>query len=328
MAKLIGIDCGGTSTRAVCVSETGRLLGVGRGGVGNPNAADRAVVAGSIRDAVRGAVGQAGGKLQEVAAVFLGMAGVVGEDDLRLAHGILEQAVPEVPGERRGIDHDIRIALAGGLAGELGLALIVGTGSSCYGRTADGRTHQAGGWGNILDDGGSASVLGMAAMRAAVRVADGRLPESRILREVMEGLRITEIRQIVDKVYRVGMSKAEVGTLAPRVLGAWEAGDKVAGEIVAEGARELAWIVETAARKLGFAAPPPKVSMSGGMVENNRAYFNIIAEHIRAAVPGAAVVAARLPPVLGAAVLAMEQAGLEHGEGVLRELDSAAVALR
>jgi len=63
------------------------------------------------------------------------MAGVVSDDDRTTIRQIAEQ-LRLAPPERIGVDHDIRIALAGGLAGQPGIALIVGTGSSCYGRTA------------------------------------------------------------------------------------------------------------------------------------------------------------------------------------------------
>jgi N-acetylglucosamine kinase-like BadF-type ATPase len=41
-------------------------------------------------------------------------------------------------GDAIHVDHDIRIALAGGLSGRPGIALIAGTGSSCFGMNAAG----------------------------------------------------------------------------------------------------------------------------------------------------------------------------------------------
>ena len=39
MRHVIGIDAGGTATRAVLVEETGRCVGYGRAGAGNPTSA-------------------------------------------------------------------------------------------------------------------------------------------------------------------------------------------------------------------------------------------------------------------------------------------------
>lgn len=306
MALIVGIDCGGTSTRAVAVTGGGEFVGVGRGGVGNPNAAGREAVEKSIRDAVTAAL--SGSADTEVAAVFAGMAGVVGEKDSALGRSILAAAMPGVSPARTGLDHDIRISLAGGLAGAAeGIALIVGTGSSCYARRADGESCQSGGWGSVLDDGGSAHGLGLAAMKAAVRVADGRLQASAVLAGVMKALGLGEIREIVDRVYRKGMSKAEVAALAPVVIDAWKAGDAVAKGIVSAEVEELAWIVETAARRMSMASP--RVVYTGGLVENVPEYAAEVVRGIVARVPTAKVSAPALPPVLGAVLLAAEMAG-------------------
>jgi N-acetylglucosamine kinase-like BadF-type ATPase len=268
--------------------------------------------------AVSRAMQQAGGTTGDVAAVFIGMAGIVGEDDLKLGRSIVYSGVPGVAEERFGVDHDIRIALAGGLTGEEGVALIVGTGSSCYGRTRDGRSCQAGGWGSVLDDGGSAYGLGLAAMKAAVRIADGRLPESPLLEHLMKALELNEIRQIVDRVYRTGMSKAEVGSLAPMVMDLWRAGDGCARDIVMNEVHELVWIVEVAARRLGLKSP--RVCYSGGLIENSGDYAAEVVRRVKEKMPGAEMGPAVLPPLLGAVLLAMDHAGARHGPEVWKTM--------
>lgn len=317
MPLYMGIDGGGTSTRAVVADAAGEVRGVGKADGSNPNASGVEGAVAALRAAAEAALASAGARWDDVAATFVGMAGVVGKDDEDLARRIAVEA-----GLRNvEIDHDIRIALAGGLAGAEGLALIVGTGSSCYGRTQDGRSWQAGGWGSLLDDGGSAYGLGMAAMRAAVRVADGRLPESVLLPRVMEALGLSEIRQIVRRVYQQGMSKSEVGQLAPVVISAWEAGDAVAGQLVDEGVRELVWIVETAGRRLGMLERRVRVTAAGGLIENAASYRERVFGALRDALPhGSHVGLARLAPALGAVLLAYERAGVPHDARVHERL--------
>lgn len=320
MSYFVGIDCGGTSTKVAVATASGKVVGVGRGGVGNPNAASNEGATESIRAALKQALEAARANPGEVAGLFVGMAGIVGEDDLKLGRSLLRAAVPGVPESRTDIDHDIRIALAGGLTGGEGLALIVGTGSSCYGRTNDGRTWQSGGWGSVLDDGGSAHGLGLAAMKAAVRIADGRLPASPLLAKVMAALNLTEIRQIVDRVYRKGMSKAEVAALAPVVIEQWLAGDAAARGIVEQEIDELTWIIETAARKLDLAGP--KVCYSGGLIENSASYAAEVVRRSRERIPGLEIGPAALSPLLGAVLLAMDHAGVRHGPDVWKELNT------
>lgn len=319
MTLYMGIDGGGTSTRAVVADATGRVRGIGKGEGSNPNASGVDGSAAALRTAAEAALHHAHATPDQVAATFVGMAGVVGKEDLELGRSIAAKA-----GLRNfDIDHDIRIALAGGLAGAEGLALIVGTGSSCYGRTADGRSCQAGGWGSILDDGGSAYGLGLAAMKAAVRIADGRLPDSVLLHDVMAALELTEIRQIVRKVYQTGMSKSEVGQLAPVVISAWERGDAVAADLVDEGVRELVWIVQTAGKRLGLLERIVRVTAAGGLIENSATYRQRVFGGLKDALPtGSHVGLARLAPVLGAVLLAYDQAAVPHDTGTHDRLKS------
>lgn len=313
MSVFLGIDCGGTSTRAVIASPTGQILGVGTGAGGNPNASGIDGATQSIKDATSAALLQARADQTKIAAAFVGMAGVVGEDDLHLGRSIVRHALPNLHASRLGLDHDIRIALAGGLPGQEGLALIVGTGSSCYGRTRDGRTWQSGGWGSILDDGGSAHALGLAAMKAAVRLADARLPlnpNSPLLREVLRALGLSEIRQIVDRVYRTGMSKSEVAALAPIVISSWQSGDKIATDIIHDELFELDWIVRTTAAQLDLASP--NICYSGGLIENSPEYAQALTSEIQISLPAATLHPAALPPVLGAVLLAYDLAGNAH----------------
>ena len=154
MALYLGIDGGGTATRALLCDERGRVLGTGTGGVANHLHAGWDGAAESVRTAVSAARTATGLTPAPFSAVFLGMAATSSDDTRRRWRDLAHQFGFAARGETIGVDHDIRIALAGGLAGRPGIALIAGTGSSCYGRNASGTTWQAGGWGSILDDGG------------------------------------------------------------------------------------------------------------------------------------------------------------------------------
>jgi hypothetical protein len=69
--------------------------------------------------------------------------------------------------------HDSVIAIYAATLGRPGIVVNAGTGSFAAGIGADGRTIRAGGWGNIIDDEGSAYDIGKLAIRAALRALDG-----------------------------------------------------------------------------------------------------------------------------------------------------------
>jgi len=60
MQHVIGIDAGGTATRAVLLDETGRCLGYGRTGAGNPTSAGLDLAIANQVSATRAALGESG----------------------------------------------------------------------------------------------------------------------------------------------------------------------------------------------------------------------------------------------------------------------------
>jgi N-acetylglucosamine kinase-like BadF-type ATPase len=259
-------------------------------------------------------------------AAFFGMAGVVSEADHRVIR-TLAGALPSLDQCAIGVDHDIRIALAGSLPEDVGIVLIVGTGSSCYGRCADGRHHQTG-WGYLLDDRGSSFALGLDAMRAAVREYDGRGEPTALTPRVMEHLGISSMPEILHALYHRRRSIPEIAAFAPTVLKLAEAGDPVAFRVQSNGAAELAQMVVAIARRLEVLHHSVPLAMAGGLVEASPFYRNEIARAVRERLANVAFVDAALPPVLGAVRLALETKGITFSQKIRESLVASRTRIR
>jgi N-acetylglucosamine kinase-like BadF-type ATPase len=207
------------------------------------------------------------------------------------------------------VDHDIRIAWAGGLALRPGIALIVGTGSSCYGRTADGRTWQTGGWEALISDEGSAYFVGREAIATAARMADGRDSETPLRQAVFHWLGIREIAEVLPRIHDQGLSRSELAGFAPQVVTLAGQGDTAALEILDRGAFLLAEMVAANHHMLPT-GPDPDVVVTGGLGTADTIYREKIATAIRGRLPSVTVHRPVLAPAIGAALLAMEQIGL------------------
>jgi N-acetylglucosamine kinase-like BadF-type ATPase len=302
-----GIDGGATQTRVVLASERGTLLGLGVGGPSNYNNVGVDGARTGIRIALEEAWIASGVERTELRAVFMGMAGVVSPSD----RGIIRRIAGDLslaPDNAIDIDHDIRIALAGGLGGQEGIVLIAGTGSSSYGRRTDGRSHRTG-WGYLLDDAGSAYVLGLEAIRATVRAADGRGKPTALSEVVRATFGYSHIDEIMGIIYRDRPDITGIAALAAAVIAAAESGDDVANDILEHGARDLAHMVQVVADRLGFDGMRFRVTTVGGLVESSRTYDQRVRRAIQTAMPGATIQAPLLPPVVGAALLALQSAG-------------------
>jgi N-acetylglucosamine kinase-like BadF-type ATPase len=153
--------------------------------------------------------------------------------------------------------------LAEGTPEGWGVALICGTGSIGYARAPDGRSARAGGWGFLLGDEGSGYDVARRAMRLATQTADGRAGAPAILQAVLDHWGLSDPPQLVQQIYRTGMTPAEVATLAQRVAALAEAGDPHAAAIVDEAAHELARLGMAAARQLDLRQPP--IALAGGL---------------------------------------------------------------
>jgi glucosamine kinase len=158
MNIVIGVDAGGTGTRAVALSESGAVVARGLAGPGNPASIGSAAAASALADAV----GQVVRANDTVLRLGVGVAGISGVDEA-------------VYRDRLGGDWPIRFypdvvpAFAAGTTASTGTVLIAGTGAvaatihdHAIDRVADGL-----GW--LVGDEGSGVWLGLSAVRFAAR---------------------------------------------------------------------------------------------------------------------------------------------------------------
>ncbi|MBW7883347.1 MAG: ATPase [Caldilineaceae bacterium] len=315
---VLGVDGGGTQTRVVAVGTNGHLLGTGTGSSSNYDDVGVDAAQAAIDQAVAGALAQAGLDRTGSQGIFLGLAGITSETDQEVVRTIARR-LALAPADAIGVDHDCRVALAGGLEGRPGIVQIIGTGSSCYGRNASGAAWLAGGRGHLIADEGSGYWMGVEAMRAAVRAYDGRGPDTALLPHVLAALGIASIEEIMHRLYVAGMSRAEIATMGPLVVNAAEQGDEVAVGIVNRGMAEVADCVAAVARRLGLSDHGCEVCVVGGVAQSEFV-FTIFCRAVAQVLPTATVKRPALPPVLGAALLALELAGIELRPPVLAKL--------
>ena len=305
---VLGIDGGGTKTQALIVDEEGHVKGWGIGGPSNYDDVGTEKAKAGIEEAVQVARRRAALPEAPFDFVFLGMAGVVSDKDRAVIRAIARQ-LKLASDKNVDIDHDCRIALAGGLSGRPGIVLIVGTGSSCYGENAKSESWISGGWGHLISDEGSSYWLGIQAMRCAAASHDGRLHS--VLKElVQDHFQLSQMKDLMHRIYAVGLSRSEVASLAPLVIRAARQGDKVALDLLDQGAHHLTQMVCAVADKLHFTGQPYELALVGGLFNAGNVVFSPLSAAIQKQLPGCQIVFAELPPASGAALLALRGLGI------------------
>lgn len=311
---VLAIDGGATRTRAWIVRLDGSILA--RGTAGGSNVFElgidqsRRVIAEATANAWRDS-GLPGEKPCAFLGVFAGVAGAGAAEDQRALASALAAEFGVNPANTNA-DHDLRIALAGALAGEPGVVVVAGTGSAAYGRDAHGHTAKAGGWGPILDDGGSGHWLGVQAMRLVVRVADGRVAPTPLADAVLSQFGVSTPREMLNRLqlaHPQHLTRATIAALAPLVVVAADTGDEAASTILERGAAELAEKAGAVLQRLQRPdAPRLRLAAAGGLLEHHESYFERVSDRMQRQLPGTQLERAQLPPVAGAVLLALNLA--------------------
>ena len=315
---VLGIDGGGTKTQAVILNDRGEICGAGAGGISNYDDVGVMTARANIGQTVNVARSAAGLPDTPFDAAFLGLGGVASATDREIVRGIARdlQLAPET---RVGVDHDIRIALAGGLSGRPGIVQIAGTGSSCYGRNIAGDHWRSGGWGPLIADEGSGYWLGIQAMGAATRAFDGRSRPTILLAAVLDRLELSHMDDIMRHIYVQGMSRAEIAALGPLVIEAARAGDRVALEIIRCGAQDMADCILAVAQRLDFIGVC-ELALTGGVFQAGDVVVQPLCEAVWKKLPRCRITLAELPPVLGACLLALELVDVRLDPGKIQTL--------
>lgn len=251
---LLAVDGGGTKTEFVLITPEGQLLKRLILPGANPNSSSAQE---SFQILCRG-IDQMRHAGHRILGIFIGCAGMGSGSNGADITGLLRK---QYPGVLIRCQSDINNILACAEDPDNAIAVISGTGSVVFG-TNRGKLCRAGGGGWQLDPLGSGYELGRAALSAALSHTDGTGPETRLTKAVEKKLGDT-VWNSISRIYC--FSPAQIAEFSCLVTEAWEAGDKVAGEIIERNCRRLAVLIEAVSRQ----APAAKqVLLSGSVLVN------------------------------------------------------------
>ncbi len=329
MQKLLAIDAGGTSTRAVILDASGRCLGLGRAGSGNPLSGGFDGALGSLGAATEAAARQASSGAGELDFALVAMAGASTQTNTvpyrqRLAgHGLRGELM---------IESDLLAVFFSGSFHTDGYALVAGTGSVAA-RIRDGRLDAVGdGMGWLLGDSGSGYWIGHRVVRAAAAALDGTGPQTRLTEALMRSIGISSslsdrsqgrpaaLQQLIQAIY--ALRPVELSRFAPLAFAAAD-DDEVAVGILAEAGSKLAATL-AAVRDPSVTGP---VVLGGSILRHGSA----LADRVEASVPdpdGGPRLIRVADGVAGAAVLALLRTGTVVDQAVFSRIHRTLASLR
>ncbi len=297
---VLGVDGGGTKTRAVVAVAGGRVLGEGIAGPSNPLRVGIGHAASAIREAVDMACTGAAVRRVDIEAAEIGLAGVRRED-------IRERMREMLSGLGFGaleIVTDADIALFGVTGGAAGVVLIAGTGSICCGVNARGKRMFAGGWGPVAGDEGSGSWIARRGLQAATKSWDGRGAPTQLVKAACAYFNVTSFNDLSTAIYAPNMTNDRIAGFAREVSAAAKKRDAVARHIIAAAGQELGQAAATVVRALRMEQMSFQVGYVGGVFAAADFLLASLREEVARVAPQAFVAPPEFPPAEAAARMA------------------------
>jgi len=291
----IGIDGGGSTLRIGIYGESLKciyLLELSE--TANPSVLGFTQAEELLKFSLQKTLDEAGIASSTVHYVGAGMAGAAHNPDWLSA--ILKQSLPHA---QITVAPDYEIALIGAHGERYGVLVLSGTGSAACGIDASGESAHSGGWGYLLDDGGSGYWLGLEMLKSATRVADGCMVATSLYQQTFAHLKITTPDELISWTYNTERNNLDISEMAPLVLACAAAGDLEAHRIVEDGAEQLYQLYLSVVKLLDFTGTP--VMFAGGLLSSDTLLRRLLMQKIGLK----KVPSPKYSPVEGAALMAL-----------------------
>lgn len=319
---VLAVDGGNSKTDLALAGADGSLLALVRGGRSSPHliGLEEAVqVVDGLVDRALADSGLDGSSSPRAEVAQLLMAGLDSPAEEREFH---------LAAEGRGwakathVGNDTFAVLRAGTERGWGVAVVCGAGINCVGVSPDGRHARFPSLGTISGDWGGGYDVGLAALHAAARGEDGRGPRTTLERSVPAHFGLTAPHEVAEEIHRCRMDGRRLEELPPVVFADAEH-DEVAAKIVERLAGEVVALARVALQRLELEGEPAEVLLGGGLLQaSNGRLLGAIEVGLHEVAPAVVIRQASSPPILGGALLALDElgAGPEAQERFRQEL--------
>ncbi|MET9294292.1 BadF/BadG/BcrA/BcrD ATPase family protein [Streptomyces sp. NPDC003077] len=310
----LAIDAGNSKTDVALVGADGTVLATARGGGFQPPVVGTARAVDGVAPLIASVLATAGtdGPVDHVSA-FLANADLPPEEDALTAEIASRGWARTVT-----VRNDTFALLRAGVpdtGDPVGVAVVCGAGINCAGLGHGGRTARFPSIGRISGDWGGGGHLAEEAVWWAARADDGRGEPSALAEAIPAHFGVSGMPELIEAFHLGRLSFEERRhELTPVLFAVAADGDPVARALVRRQAEEVAVLATVALGRLDLLSEPVPVVLGGGVLAAQHPLLHdrvlqLLAERAPKAIPH--VVTA--PPVLGAALDALDRAGAGAG---------------
>lgn len=306
-ALVVAIDGGGSKTDAVALTLEGRVVGRATGPGTSPHfiGVDAAVaqIDALVRQVADG---------HAIAQANIYLSGL----DLPSEVETFTRAIARLDwsSDSTVVDNDLYALMRSGTSEPDAVAVVCGTGINALGRRSDRTTARFAALGTISGDWGGGTGLGEAAIWHAARDADHRGPSTSLTAAVPAVFGLASIADVTEGIHLGRIQYGELAKLAPLVFAHADRGDAIASQLVDRQGTEVAIMAISCLERLDLLGREIPVVLGGGILANRHdGLWTALEAELRERAPRARIVHVTTPPIVGAALLALESAGAGGG---------------
>lgn len=303
MKYVLGLDQGRTKTAAAIADLEGNILATGVAGGGHHYLTGMEHAVGQMKAAAKTALAQAGGSLEDIAAVGGGLAGAdLPHDCLALKKGVEDAFSCPVT-----VVNDCIIALRAETSERSSLIICAGTGLNVGVWAPDGSQSVLGYYIDELWHGGEA--IGRRTLFVVMESALGVRKETMLTRKLLDFYGMPDVLTLREKWVKEEIDREKIKDFAIEACKCAAAGDQVSIGLLEEFASAWARYAVAGMKQKGMLECPAAVYTSGSIFKSaTDVMLNVLTERLQEANPQVHVTDSRYEPIVGGVVLALEKA--------------------
>jgi N-acetylglucosamine kinase-like BadF-type ATPase len=306
MKYFLGVDVGSSKTHALIADETGCCIGFGKAWGGNHQGVGYDGLERVLLESFGQAREMAGIDPAEIAGAGFGVAGYDFPSDREPHLKSIAALGLSCPVE---VVNDGMNGLLAGATRGIGVNVTSGSSNNCRGRNAHGKEGRIVGNGAMFGENGGAIEIVMRALQMVNYAWIKRIPPTALTKVLLDAVGAKDEVDLME-----GLSNSQYHLfpfIAVDVIKAAQNGDSAACDVIHWAGEELGWLAVAVARQIEMENDEIEVIQSGSVFEAGE----MLTEPMRAIVmeylPKARLIRLDGPPVVGAVILGMEQAGFD-----------------
>ena len=306
MRYFLGIDVGSSKTHAIIADETGRCLGFGKAWGGNHQGVGYDGLENVLKESFEGAREMSGVDTAHIVGAGFGVAGFDFPSDREKHVQAIAALGLSCPIEV--VNDGVNGLLAGATYG-IGVNVTSGSSNNCRGRNKYGKEGRIVGNGSTFGEYGGAIEIVQRGLQMVNHAWIQRIPPTALTKIFIEAMDAKDELDLME-----GLSNEQYHLFpfhALKIIEAAKEGDAAAQEIVNWAGEELGWLAVSVARQIEMENEEVEIIQSGSVFEAGEIISSPMRSIVMAHCPNAKLIRLDGPPVVGAVILGMEQAGFD-----------------